>query len=132
MFLSSLLDRSSPESAHRRRARQPRVAQIGAQDPHAITKLQLQQVEVVQLVVVLGDVSSLGRVAGPGDEVLHGPRDEERGVRDDRGPDADVAAPPEPTGRHMKSALPTTAQPALQKRRFSTDEEDSDDEPVSH
>ena len=28
----------------------------------------------------------------------------------------------------MKSALPTTAQPALQKRRFSTDEEDSDDE----
>ena len=28
----------------------------------------------------------------------------------------------------MKSALPATAQPALQKRRFSTDEEDSDDE----
>ena len=28
----------------------------------------------------------------------------------------------------MKSVLPTTAQPALQKRRFSTDEEDSDDE----
>ena len=28
----------------------------------------------------------------------------------------------------MKSALPSTAQQALQKRRFSTDEEDSDDE----
>ena len=28
----------------------------------------------------------------------------------------------------MKSALPSAAQPALQKRRFSTDEEDSDDE----
>ena len=70
--------------------------------------LQPEEVEVVELVVVLGDVSSLRGARGPGDEVLHGARDEEGVVGDDGGPDADVAALDEGDGlldgrRHLEA-----------------------------
>ena len=55
------------------------------------TKPPSQQIEIIQLIPVLEDITFHLAAIDPGDEILHVAGDEEGGVGDDFGADADVA-----------------------------------------
>lgn len=57
----------------------------------ATTKTPSKQIEIIQLIPVLEDIAFDLAAIDPGDEILHVAGDEEGGVGDDFGADADVA-----------------------------------------